>query len=507
MGFCFSNVSLAEESHPGLEAESLYSEAVLAYNRKQTQEAVEILDQLLKQQPDHIQGLELKALSLKTAGNDVESLETYEHLLQLKPESERGPYYFEAALLYNKFKKIDQARNAFKKSIELNFNRVASELFLGILEFNDGKFYDAESNFKILRDEGTPEYVVVAHYYLGMIYFKRSYAPGGTSEMITAKSQATALPDSKMASDIKTAAEKVLQPFSSSRVFANLTLMMDYDSNVAENPNVSSAETAASNASTTKASLSGGLGFMSSPLAKIQYVPSYRFSYNYNFNADTKEYSFFTNTGSLFMNYNALGETTGGIKLEGNFTFQDQPVDSTNPSGSYVYQKYSVGGDLGVFVKTRFKEKFAVNWDLDYKPQTYYISSYLSGGDYSTKVSVNYESQSNYFRPGIVAALEKNQAQSDDWKFMQESLGIYNPIRITGNDTVTLGADIALINYPVSSAGRSDTNLILHANWIKLLGRGWTFLGELSYTDNSSNIPETYSYNRLIAGLGISKSW
>jgi hypothetical protein len=40
-----------QESHPGLANESRYAEAIVAYHRKQTKEALKILDELIKDSP------------------------------------------------------------------------------------------------------------------------------------------------------------------------------------------------------------------------------------------------------------------------------------------------------------------------------------------------------------------------------------------------------------------------------------------------------------------------
>ena len=81
--------ALEEESHPGLGAESQYAEAVLAFNRKQTDEAIKVLDVILKENPNHVEALELKALSLKVKGDDPKSIGVYEKLISIKPEAER----------------------------------------------------------------------------------------------------------------------------------------------------------------------------------------------------------------------------------------------------------------------------------------------------------------------------------------------------------------------------------------------------------------------------------
>src|SRR4051812_38304915 len=92
----------AEESHPGLEAEADYAEAVIYYNRRQYGDTLRVLDGLLQTSPGNVQALELKALTAKVQGNEEESLKSYKKLLALTTETSRGPYYFEIGAILHK---------------------------------------------------------------------------------------------------------------------------------------------------------------------------------------------------------------------------------------------------------------------------------------------------------------------------------------------------------------------------------------------------------------------
>ena len=109
----------AEESHPGISVEPLYSEAVIAFNKKNSEEALRILNQLLKQDPRHVDALQLKALTLKTRGDDKEAIDTYTRLISLKPERETGAYHFELGVIYNRMKSAALSETHFRKAIQL----------------------------------------------------------------------------------------------------------------------------------------------------------------------------------------------------------------------------------------------------------------------------------------------------------------------------------------------------------------------------------------------------
>jgi len=107
--------------------EPRYAEAVLAYNTKKYEETLRILDSLLAEAPNLVEFLELKALALKSAKNDKESLKTYGDLIRVKiaegvPQKNLAPYYFEVGVLYFRAKRIEESRSAFQFSIKNGFN-------------------------------------------------------------------------------------------------------------------------------------------------------------------------------------------------------------------------------------------------------------------------------------------------------------------------------------------------------------------------------------------------
>src|SRR5262245_13707993 len=84
----------AEESHPGLQAEAVYAEALLHYNQRKMAEAARALDEVLKLDPNHLAALEMRALTLKIQGDDKRSVEIYKQLIKVKPKSDHPPYHF-----------------------------------------------------------------------------------------------------------------------------------------------------------------------------------------------------------------------------------------------------------------------------------------------------------------------------------------------------------------------------------------------------------------------------
>lgn len=492
------------ESHPGLAQESLYAEAVLAFNRKQTAEAIKILDELLKGDPRHLEALELKALALKSSGNDAQSLEVYQRLIQLKPPAERGLYHFEMGVILHRQKKSEAARPHFEKAAALQANEVASYLFLGLIAFQAGDMRSAEASFSQVASKGSTEFRAVGRYYLGLIHFKNGYGAGGTSELVAARTLAMEVPESKMASDIKTGIDKILAPFNKSQWFGNLSLLGQYDTNISQIPTVGSVSSSASSGKATpKISLSGGIGRMSSPMSTIQWVVSYRASINKNTNVNTRSYEFVSNTLSNYFNYRPLSTTNGGLKVEGVYAFQNQPVETGNTEGAYHYAPYNLGGDFGPYFKHQFNSRASMQIDASYRPQKYYSESGMSGKSLYGRFSTKMDTDSSLLSPGASVSYEANLATSAEFRYRSVGAGLSDVARISAKDTLTLYADFLSVNYGEASVPRLDRNLTIRTSYMRSLGRSWSILADLSYIKNISNI-ESYTYDRVTAGLGIS---
>ena len=498
--------SAAEESHPGIGLESIYSEAVIAYNTKQTDKALKILDDLLKVAPGHLEGLELKALVLNSKGDDEKSLEVYQELIKLKPEEQRGPYYFESAVILNRLKKSQQAAAYFEKAIEENFNPAASHLFLGMITFNSGNFAGAEEHFQFVSKRGTPELQIVSHYYMGLIDFKNSFGSGGTSEMTKARAMAKAMPDNKTAADIHAAADKILEPFNQGQFYANVSVLGQYDSNVLLIPTGTVSSAQSSGKATGKVNILGGFGYLSAPLGLIQWVPSYRFAYNKNFNSDSRNYEFFTNTPSLVININPLSLTTGGLRLEANLIFQNQPQDPLDTKGSYIFRKYSLGEEIAPFIRYQASRKLQLNFEFSIRPQTNYSEAGLSGPDYSPRFSLKGETSSPYLNPGGNLSYEIYKAQDLNLAYNAWDAGLFNSAKLSASDTLTLSFDYISTKYSDASIARSDNNITAHLSALHTLSTRWSILGDTSYVNNVSTVPASYSYNRFLIGAGIACS-
>lgn len=500
----------AAESHPGMNTEAEMAEASVLYNTKDYHGAIRLLDRVLKDSPNQVEPLELKALALKGIGNEKESLETYLRLIRLKPSSQRGPYMFESGLIYYRQKKLPEAKAMFEGALAGNFNVVPSHFFLGSMAFNSSEYSTATTHFKeVAKDKGN-ELSVAAHYYLGLIAYRGGNSTIGMAELTAARDGAKNFPQSKMATDIGAAAVKALTPTDVSHWFGNLSFMAQYDGNVALLSPTISAPDQVSGKKSVEAIVSGGFGRMSSSADPLQWIASYRFNYNYNFNSQAKGYEYFTNLPALYLNVNPSAPSGYGIKLEGNFGFQN--TQSSTDSTVYTLRPYNLSGDLGPYIRTLLFGDYQTTFELVYRPQKYYQdgtdSTVRSGFGIVPKISARKDFGSNYLNPEASVTYEFNQAQGVDYQSRTFSLDLSDSLKLPGGNLLIAGATVAFSRFPNHTvATRSDNTFSFRINWIKDVGHGFSLLANAAYSSNKSTLDTVYSYAKPVLAFGATYSF
>ncbi|OFY98255.1 MAG: hypothetical protein A2070_14415 [Bdellovibrionales bacterium GWC1_52_8] len=492
----------AVESHPGINLESMYSEAVIAYNKKQSDQALKLLNELLVASPNHVEGLELMALTLKEKGDPTKAMEVYARLIKAKPEAARGPYYFEMGMMYHKANKPDLAKPYFEKALKLGFNRSTTQLFLGLISFTAGRLNESEKSFTEVKSGGAPEMKLLAHYYLGLIHFKNGYGAGGTYELTAARNLARDLPNSKMTTDIAAGADKILAPFNKDQWFGNMTFLTEYDSNIATLP-TSAAAANASKKSTPNLMLNGGAGYMTSPTNTVQWVGNYRFSVNKTTNVQTKSYEYFNHTPALFMNISPLSRTTGGLKVEGNLAFNNMPKDPEQPNGAYIFRKYSTYFEGSPYFRYELAKGVQSELEAGYRKITNDSDPTQSGNLLRVRGSTHATTSSQLLNPGASVSYEKLNTLGIDTRSNSLDFGLFNTMKLSGSDILNLSVDYTLSRYPLSTTSRSDKTTVARLSAVHTLSPAFSLLGEVNYTANSSSLADAYSYNRLAVGFGM----
>ena len=496
-----------QESHPGIGRESRYAEAVIAYNKKQTNEAVKILNELLKEAPKNIEYLELKALALKGKGDDKASLELYQQLYNAKPEKERGPYAFEIASILEKQKKTSEAKPYFEKAAELGFNVAASNLYIGLGAFNASRYAEAETYFSKVTSCGIPEIELIAQYYVSLCYFKLNFSTRGVQELLEAKDLAKRIlrndPRNTNASNIQDASLKMLAPFSNGQWFGNAALMTQYDSNIQQLPTGSSNTSATINPATVKENILAGIGYMSAPIDTFQVVTGYRASYNKNFNQLTQGYEYFTNNASIYLNYRALAKTSYGIKVDSNFVFQNSLTDPSNPKSAYLFQKYNFTLGGGFALRHQLDRYWKAEAEITRHSQKYFADSTQTGTNNNFTLSARRTGGDNFFNPGVSLLIENNAANGSQSYYNAYGLGFSNSMLMPHDLTINEGIDFLSTHYSKTLPLRTDTNLSFRVGAMKLLTSKISIMVDLNYIKNISTIEAAYTYNRLLTSVGV----
>jgi len=504
------DASTSPVTHADIGAEARYAEAVLAFHAQNHREAVRILQDVLKTNPRSIEALELQALSLKLLGQPSSALQTYDRLLKLTSKKDaHGPYQFEVGSILFQKGKYASARKFLRASLKNNFNIVASHFFLGLTEIAEKKFSQAEKHFLAILQSPKSEYSVAAHYYLGVTQMQLGAIIESSAQLKAAAESADQYPESALAQKVGKSATEALQAFDQDRWFAQVSTLGQSDSNVALLPN-SILSTDATGTSSAKLTYSGAAGFMSSPLNTLQWVPSLRFSGNQNFNPEALESEFLSQQAVLFVTVHPLRSFHWGVRADGSFTFQN--VFKTEGSTDSSYQPFSMTGDFGFFAKNLFSRQLSGQLDLYAKPQKFYTdlgtgTAQRSGYNLGAKSILRWNPLSRWLRPEVQASYERLNTEGSDFRGHQLTLDLTNGLRITDRQLLQIGVSVIRINYPeMAPTGRADLAWTTKASYFFPIGSKLTVLADLSYTSNTSTLPDAFSYKRSLYGLGLNWS-
>jgi len=501
----YSPSLLAVESHPGLEAEATYSEAVIAFHRKQSTESLSILNQLLNENPDYIAALELKALNLKTLGREKEMLGVYEKLLEVKAEPERGPLYFELGSLQQRYQKPKAAKANLLKAIQAKFNEVPARLLVGMIDFAEGNLADAEAQLRVVKAQGASELEMISTFYLGLINLKRGRGALGAGYVLEARDLVNRRRDSPMAAQLTGSINQILDPFNQSQWFANISMLGQYDSNISQIPTAATSQQGSDQA-TAKTTILAGFGYMGAPLSTLQFVPSYRFNTNKNLAESARVFEYASNTVALAMNVRPLARLAGGLKGELTHTFQNQLKDSNDSTAGYIYRQFSVLGDVGPYVRWTQSENLQLMMEFSLRPQINYQQEDLGGTGAGVRVNYRRDSPTRYFNPSATVSFDQSGTRNLNFNSVAKTLMLSNLFRLPGDYQLTTGLDLALTDYAQASPVRNDTTLTVRGNLARPINSKWTMLSDFSFISNNSNVSGTFTYTRWQVGIGASYS-
>ena len=496
--------------------EPKYALAVLAYNDKKYAESLKILNELLKESPGLVEFLELKALALKSSKDDVESAKTYQALIDAKtaanaPKKEIAPYEFELGVNYFRAKDWNKAEPHLLSALDQEFNPSATEFFLGMIYFQTGRYANAIQHFKVAAKSNIEDLSAPAAFYLGQSYLKNGEGAAATGAFITAKLLSKDLVEkSPTAKNIFEACEQILSPLDHSQKFGTVSLGLGYDSNVQALPDQSEG-TLNINKSTLKTLLQAGIGIMSSPTETFQWVPSYRLSYNKNFNSDTREGEFFTQDASVYLNHRPLDPSSFGFKLDLSHTFQNQ-FDTTSTSSS-TFRQFSLSGDLDAYYRTSITKDISGYFEVGAGPQKYFADSSLtthekrSGLASHIRTTISHSSITRFFTPSISVMLSGIDSGGSDFSSGSHALSLQDSLNFSDETKGYASFSISQTQYPNRQSGsREDQDYTLALQIQHQLNPKWSLGSDASISRNTSNVSE-YQYSRWTLSTGVTYSF
>lgn len=494
-----------------------YALAVLDYNAKDFPSALKLLNELQKKAPAAVEILELKAITLKAMKNEKDAANTYRDLVQLKTKEgkdkkEIAPYAFELGVIRYNEKNWKQAEQYLNYSAKNGFNVEVSRFYLGLVQIQTEDWKKAEANLSETVKSDLDELKPAAYYYLSQVYFKLGAAADGFGSLMSAKSTAQkyidrddVAPESKkMAEQVKAAADATLAPFDKAQRFGTFSLLVGYDSNVLLIPSDSASSSSASGKSTMKSMVSAGYGYASSPLAKLQYVPSVRFNFNKNFNGESSTGEFADTTFSLYLTRDALAPFSYGLKSEATFVFQNQ----TDTSGSKKYHLYDNTILFAPYAKWDSSKTWTYAAEIGYRIAKYAgedsVTQSLrrSGHGLLAKVSAQNKTNRRYFNPTYTLKAEFNSTEGTEYANTLYGVQLINTMRF-GKVDFSQVLEIDKTGYGDSSTDRKDTLFVLSLLASKKIGPRWALLFSGDYSTNSSSDSSTYGYNRYTANVGV----
>lgn len=500
------SVSLASADPIPSKMEADYAKAVLAYHEKKFSECVQEIDKVLRNATSSYEFFELKALCLKSLKQDPDALKIYLSLIDVKermraPPIEQAPYYFEAGTIY--LKKGDHKLASFflKYAYRANYNRPICALYLGTIAIRKEEFNLALAYLQEAEMSGIDDVRPSAQYYLGTAYLGLQ----NSSHALAYLWEASQAPG-EGGKSIHTNAVQALQAFDQSRYFANVSTGIALDTNVLFLP-TTSAFTVSSQASSAKWLLNGIIGHSASPMKSFQFVPVYRVAYNYNFNSATKDGEFISNSMSLLGTFSPYEKTSYGVKLDGNYTFQNQ----TSPTGSRIYSGLLWTGAGGPFGRWILNDGYSFNAELLGGYQNYYLdattdaSNARSGTTVTARAQWSQDKGDPNWNPAYgLQALSYMTTGTEFWSY---GGGIFLGNAFIHQENLRSFGRISVdyMSFPQRTSGaRSDITL----------GAGWgttlrispkvSWINDFSYVQNISSVATSFSFQRVLVSSLIS---
>lgn len=491
-----------------------YADAVLALHDGKTAEALQHMENILRQSPEQIETLALHALTIKNQGKLPEARAAYEKILKVltinkAPDSELAPYHFELGVLALQSKDPVNADLQLNYALQSKFNLPATHFFMGLSAFQQRDWRRAEVQFHLANEANVMSLKPTTFLYLGQLskrradvsraifYFSQSErwanADGENARVTNDAVRASA--DTR----VKELAEQELLPYRETRWSGQIGLASGYDSNVLSAPD---GITGASGNGSMRETLLWAIGFATGAADNYQFVPTYHGSFNYNTNPDTKIGEFLTHTVTVFMNSHPSAPESWGLKAEAQVIWGYADNQSS-------FSPYSLVGSVGPYYRKTLANQWELRGELYAHPQDYFNDDLFTSDQARTGWGVT---------PRLAL---QHQTYRGLWNPTAALLGDYTHTSGVEYQSKTVALELADVLYPdklwsvefsgslgVASYGnrlgtaRSDKLLTLRGTATRSIGRNFALSGDLAYLADYSNI-DSYAYSRVVTSLAI----
>lgn len=509
---CFS---VALFSAVPLKLESAYSEALIAYNTGQHDQAKKLYEIILKEDPNQIETLRLKALSHKALQETADAVKVYRQLIKIeqkedKPKREYAPYYFEIGTLAFQQKNYPVARYYLLRSIDADFNIAASNFFIGMANFEEKKWESARNRFEKVIAGDVDDLKPSTQLYLAQISDQMNDAAGTMRGYVEAKEIAEeqissdGLPEAtkNLARRVMTTADKELRNYDKSALFGDIGLSSGYDTNVLSVPK-GTVDAGGTQPASFKETISYTIGYSTSPTKQFQFLGTYRGNTNYNFNRETRTSQYLNQDVALFVTRFPYRVTNYGAKIGGTGALQYQ-VDSEN-NGKYA--AYNLTGTVGLFGRLAVGRGWILGADTNFMPTKVYTDTTVgetlarSGWTENTRVYLTRERPTTFLNPGLYLTGEYAQPNGTEYQSRKLGLDFGNTMYLTSRLILGQTIGFADVYYPNRPSEIRNDQMFTAA-----MSFGWNatnmimVLLDASYLENLSNI-SNYRYNRLSASI------
>ncbi len=509
-------LSLAASADPSAMYEAEISEIQLAYHTKDYVKASTLTESLLRTAPTLPEALEMKALLLAMK-NDRGAVTVFDRLIEQRKREGKSKdvakYEVMAGRLAYRLKETPTAIARLTRATKEPTSAGGAYYYLGTIQREQGNNDAARDSFANALSSDNEDIKPLAQFQLSQIDATNKNSDAAVRGLVRARGLASerlkyrgsSASAKDLALQVQRATGKELQQVQDSSLLVNAGIMTGYDTNVLAVPNGSTSGATVPAASSMVSTLNYGIVYATSPADDVQFVPSYRGNFNYNFNNDTRNAQFLLNDVRVNITKGALEQTSYGLKLGAIMGFQYQVDPETNNGRLGAF---SLMGSFGPYIRTPFNDTWNVIAELYFQPKKMYLDDSFSatlresGWEQYGRVMLLRTSATTYWNPGVAVTGAFTQTTGEEFRGRRVGLDFGNTFNLNSDlmAGITLGLNFAWFPDRLNGA-RQDQAINFTATGGYRLTDEFNLMMQMTALSNFSNTA-AYRYNRVLASIG-----